>query len=62
MEEGGLVPKDAPPSPLWEKIKTFTIRAIHANDEQSSMDGYRKQLSDAMDQFKVCRAINSLPL
>jgi hypothetical protein len=54
MTEGCLEAKDAPESPLWDKIKTFTIRAIHADDEKGSMDGYRKQLDVAMDQFRVC--------
>jgi hypothetical protein len=54
MEEGGLVPKDAPLSDLWHKIKAFTTAAIHADDEQGSMDGYKQQLSEAMEQFKVC--------
>jgi hypothetical protein len=57
MEEGGLVTKDAPQTGLWQKIKTFTTAAIHADDEQDSMDGYRKQLSEAMDQFKVSTAV-----
>jgi hypothetical protein len=54
MMEGCLEAKDAPESPLWDRIKTFTIRAIHADDEQKSMDGYRKQLDVAMEQFTVC--------
>jgi hypothetical protein len=53
MEEGDLVTKDAPQTDLWHKIKTFTTAAIHAEDEQGSMDGYKEQLSEAMDQFKV---------
>jgi len=54
MTEGCLEAKDAPESPLWDKIKTFTSHAIHADDEQGSMDGYRKQLDEAMNQFQVC--------
>lgn len=51
MTEGGLLNKDAKESPMWDKIKTFTFRAIHADDEKATMDGYLKQLSKAMDQF-----------
>ncbi|KIM23456.1 hypothetical protein M408DRAFT_263466 [Serendipita vermifera MAFF 305830] len=52
MAEGGLVKKDAPESTAWEKIKTFTSRALSAEDEKGSMDGYLKQLATAMDQFR----------
>jgi hypothetical protein len=54
MEEGGLVSKDAPQSDLWTRVKAFTTAAIHADDEQGSIDGYKQQLSEAMEQFKVC--------
>ena len=54
MAEGGLVSKNAPESPLWDKIKQFTTRALNADDEKGSMEGYTKKLSEAMDQFRVC--------
>jgi hypothetical protein len=59
MEEGGLVTKDAPQTDLWHKIKTFTTAAIHAEDEQGGMDGYKEQLSEAMDQFKVRTSVTT---
>jgi hypothetical protein len=53
MEEGCLVTKNAPQTDLRDKILTFIKAAIHSDDEQESIDGYRKQLSEAMDQFQV---------
>ena len=58
MTDGGLVPKGTPESPLWDKIKKFTTRALHADSEQGAMDGYTKQLSDSMDQFMVCPGVH----
>lgn len=57
MKEGCLEAKDAPESPLWDRVKTFTVRALHADDEKGSMDGYRKQLDVAMEQFRVCSSV-----
>ena len=53
MAEGGLVSKNAPESPLWEKIKKFTNRALNADSEKGNMDGYTQKLSEAMNQFRV---------
>jgi hypothetical protein len=54
MQEGCLEIKDAPESPLRDRIWKFTYSAIHVDDEKGSMDGYRKQLSVAKEQFMVC--------
>ena len=54
MTEGGLVGKDTQESLFGDKIKTFTMQVLHADDEKKSMDGYLEQLSAAMTEFTVC--------
>ncbi|KIM22150.1 hypothetical protein M408DRAFT_28960 [Serendipita vermifera MAFF 305830] len=52
MVEGGLVNKNAPETSNWEKIKKFATRALNAESEQGSMEGYTNQLAEAMNQFR----------
>ena len=53
MTDGGLVPKDTPENSRWVKGKNFVVKAINVNSEKGNMDGYLKELTVAMDQFKV---------
>jgi hypothetical protein len=54
IRESGFEPEDAPNAISWEKIKRITAGFILADLEKEHIQSYVRQLSEALNHFKVC--------